>query len=346
MAKELLSVRCPEDIAQTIQEQMELSGQDRTTVVIDMLRSSGSFLSLPIEDKNKLPSISGIYFVFASNKLLYVGRSVDLKQRWQNHHRYGQFKLIQDARIAWFECDSSLLPEFETSLIEFLEPDYNRSPDGLFSDGKIQFRLSEDELEVLKCHVRDGESIHLAAKRILREALGVNKTVNDAYTSTTDERIASVVEEKLYAFSAKFNEQANYIQGRIQSLQESMQSLQERMQTVEARAIAPSPTSQVQIEDKPIVDSGVDDVDLTLTGRELAQRLQVHPATLTKNRTKPTFTDWTRDRDPEGKAWQYLLEIERYAPLLSTVMSTESTGAEDDVLAGWKAQVDAVVGAL
>ena len=321
MAKELLSVRCPEDIAQIIQEQMEMTGQDRTTVVIDMLRSSGSFMSLSIEEKNKLPSISAIYFVFASDKLLYVGRSVDLKQRWQNHHRYSQFKLIQDARIAWFECDSSLLPEFESSLIEFFEPDYNRSPDGLFSDGKIQFRLSEDELELLKLHVKDGESIHLAAKRILIETLSVNNNVDESYTIALSERIERIVEEKLPNLSSQ---------------------IEERIQALEVQVVALSARNQV--ESQPVLDSTVHDsvntVDELLTGKELAERLGVDPGTLTKNRTKPTFADWTRDKDLKGVAWQYLPEVKRYTP----VLSTETT--EDDNLAGWKARVDAVVGAL
>jgi hypothetical protein len=125
-----------------------------------------------------------------------------------------------------------------------------------------------------------------------------------------------------------------------------MQSLQDRIQVLETQAIALPPTSQV--EDEPdlddTVDNDVDSVDLTLTGKELSQRLEVHPATITKNRTKPTFTDWTRSRDPEGKAWRYLPDMERYSPILSTVLSTPST--EEDNLAGWKAQVDAVVGAL
>jgi hypothetical protein len=314
MAKELLSVRCPEDIAQIIQEQMEMTGQDRTTVVIDMLRSSGSFLSLSIEEKSKLPSISAIYFVFASNKLLYVGRSVDLKQRWQNHHRYSQFKLIQDARIAWFECDSNLLPEFESSLIEFLEPDYNRSPDGLLSDGKIQYRLSEDELELLKLQVKDGESIHLAAKRILLESLGVNRDVYGTYTTTLSERIERIVEEKLSTLSSNLFSQTEDCIHRLQ------ERIQERIQALEAQVVT-LPT-RGQVESQPVLDSAVHDsvntVDELLTGKELAERLEVDPGTLTKNRTKPAFANWTRDRDPEGISWQYLSEVKRYTPVLST----------------------------
>jgi hypothetical protein len=202
----------------------------------------------------------------------------------------------------------------------------------------IQFRLSGEELEALEAQVREGDSINLVAQRILIGALGVN-SVDTVSTVPLDERIESIVEERLSTFSTNCNELFNRLQG-------SIQSLQERIQLLETQAIALPPTSLV--EDKPIVDSTVDSpvdsVDLTLTGKELAQRLEIHPATLTKNRAKPSFIDWTRSRDPEGKAWQYLPEAECYSPVLSTEVSTEST--EGDSLAGWKAQVDAVVGAL
>ena len=38
---------------------------------------------------------------------------------------------------------------------------------------------------------------------------------------------------------------------------------------------------------------------------ELAKRLDVHPSTIYKRRSEPNFTDWTRNRDPEGLAWGY-----------------------------------------
>ena len=38
---------------------------------------------------------------------------------------------------------------------------------------------------------------------------------------------------------------------------------------------------------------------------ELAKRLDVHSSTIYKRRSEPNFTDWTRNRDPEGLAWGY-----------------------------------------
>ena len=45
---------------------------------------------------------------------------------------------------------------------------------------------------------------------------------------------------------------------------------------------------------------------------ELAKRLDVHSSTIYKRRSEPNFTDWTRNRDPEGIAWGYAEETKEY----------------------------------
>jgi hypothetical protein len=45
---------------------------------------------------------------------------------------------------------------------------------------------------------------------------------------------------------------------------------------------------------------------------ELAKRLDVHPSTIYKRRSEPNFTDWTRNRDPEGIAWGYAEATKEY----------------------------------
>ncbi len=45
---------------------------------------------------------------------------------------------------------------------------------------------------------------------------------------------------------------------------------------------------------------------------ELAKRLDVHSSTIYKRRSEPDFTDWTRNRDPEGLAWAYAEENKEY----------------------------------
>ncbi len=44
---------------------------------------------------------------------------------------------------------------------------------------------------------------------------------------------------------------------------------------------------------------------VTIIQSELAKRLDVHSSTIYKRRSEPDFTDWTRNRDPEGLGWAY-----------------------------------------
>jgi hypothetical protein len=45
---------------------------------------------------------------------------------------------------------------------------------------------------------------------------------------------------------------------------------------------------------------------------ELAKRLDVHSSTVYKRRSEPNFTDWTRNRDPEGIGWGYAEATKEY----------------------------------
>ncbi len=51
---------------------------------------------------------------------------------------------------------------------------------------------------------------------------------------------------------------------------------------------------------------------VTIIQSELAKRLDVHSSTVYKRRSEPNFTDWTRNRDPEGLAWGYAEDTKEY----------------------------------
>jgi hypothetical protein len=57
------------------------------------------------------------------------------------------------------------------------------------------------------------------------------------------------------------------------------------------------------VENRPIV---------TILQSELAKRLDVHSSTVYKRRSEPNFTDWTRNRDPEGIGWGYAEASKEY----------------------------------
>jgi hypothetical protein len=75
---------------------------------------------------------------------------------------------------------------------------------------------------------------------------------------------------------------------------------------VTVEAVVPEPVAEItpsSVPDTPIV---------TIIQSELAKRLDVHSSTIYKRRSEPDFTDWTRNRDPDGLAWGYAEAAKEY----------------------------------
>jgi hypothetical protein len=51
---------------------------------------------------------------------------------------------------------------------------------------------------------------------------------------------------------------------------------------------------------------------VTILQSDLAKRLDVHSSTIYKRRSEPNFTDWTRNRDPDGTGWGYSVDSKEY----------------------------------
>ena len=83
---------------------------------------------LPFEQKRNLPNCAAIYFVLQEKKILYIGRSTNLMQRWSGHHKLKEILSLEtNLRIAWLECSEiGLLSEIEAALIKHLKPSLNR----------------------------------------------------------------------------------------------------------------------------------------------------------------------------------------------------------------------------
>ena len=79
---------------------------------------------LPLDAKTAFPKNPAIYFAIDSTDTIqYIGRSVNPRARWQNHHRY---ESIGNIRIAYLFVDlPDLLAEIETALIEWFDPPLN-----------------------------------------------------------------------------------------------------------------------------------------------------------------------------------------------------------------------------
>ncbi|HEY9297509.1 MAG TPA: GIY-YIG nuclease family protein [Phormidium sp.] len=78
-------------------------------------------------DKSTLPAIPAIYFVVEESTILYVGSTLNLKQRWYTHHKYEVIiKDYLEARIHFYYIDNlDTLRSLETFFINELTPVLN-----------------------------------------------------------------------------------------------------------------------------------------------------------------------------------------------------------------------------
>jgi len=101
--------------------------------------------SMPLENRLSLPQSSGIYFAIDSqNTIQYIGRAVNINQRWTQHHRYYQLSQMGSVRIAYLTADADLLPSIESALIQWFNPALNGSDVKVGSNGKIRVSLYLD----------------------------------------------------------------------------------------------------------------------------------------------------------------------------------------------------------
>ncbi len=134
--------------------------------------------SVPLLERHNLPRCQSIYFVLEDGQVLYIGRTVNLNQRWAVHHILPQLKMRKgEVRIAWLECSvAELLPEIETGLIEHFQPLLNvvKNPLRLQTADKgiITSVISKEMKERLKKYANSkGWSMSQAAGVLIEEGL-------------------------------------------------------------------------------------------------------------------------------------------------------------------------------
>ncbi|HEY9875685.1 MAG TPA: GIY-YIG nuclease family protein [Candidatus Obscuribacterales bacterium] len=114
--------------------------------------------SVPLDERRKLPKCSGIYFVLygdndKSSRVLYVGMSGNIANRWKSHEKLKRLKSISGKiRIAWLEGykDEATRVVVENLFIEVLEPNLNKngSDDWLSNWAKLGYKK-----EAWNCHI-------------------------------------------------------------------------------------------------------------------------------------------------------------------------------------------------
>ncbi len=112
--------------------------------------------SMPFRKKGKLPELACIYFVFCSqDSLLYIGRTVNLKNRWLHHHRYRDLVNYGTTRIAWMEVSIHELEGIERKMISHFNPVLNdKSYDAAQGEQEIK-----DIVDTLARHKREIDSM-------------------------------------------------------------------------------------------------------------------------------------------------------------------------------------------
>lgn len=99
--------------------------------------------SLPLSNKKALPEVTCIYLAIDSlGSVQYVGQSINLRQRWANHHRFSQLAEL-DVCITWIEVSKpELLNEIESALIEWFDPPLNEA----LKTGYVRKRKNQRDL--------------------------------------------------------------------------------------------------------------------------------------------------------------------------------------------------------
>lgn len=110
--------------------------------------------SVALKDRRSLPETPCIYFAIdGQGRIKYVGKSVNPRQRWLQHHRLSDLTPLNGVRIAYLSTDADLLDSVEAALIESLDPPlnglmpkgYRRGPAPLATEKKkISAYLDED----------------------------------------------------------------------------------------------------------------------------------------------------------------------------------------------------------
>lgn len=82
---------------------------------------------LPLDARSAFPKNPAIYFAIdPQGKIQYIGRSLNPKSRWANHHKYEQLEAIGSVKIVYLFVDSpDLLSEIESALILWFDPPLN-----------------------------------------------------------------------------------------------------------------------------------------------------------------------------------------------------------------------------
>jgi ParB family chromosome partitioning protein len=91
-------------------------------------------------------------------------------------------------------------------------------------------------------------------------------------------------------------------------------------ETVEKPVEQKTPSSKSSDESTPLTQEeltgGGSELTESLTDAEMAQRLGVKTSTLGKAKKRTEFSSWSKSKDPDASAWQWVAESKRFVPVV------------------------------
>lgn len=105
-------------------------------------------------DFKQLPEHPGVYAVRNDTKYLYIGATINLRNRWLEHHRMAQIEDMygDEAEIAYIELSSDAIEQYEQAAIEALNPTLNNTPVMPSINGRKHcgFKLSDETVQQIE----------------------------------------------------------------------------------------------------------------------------------------------------------------------------------------------------
>jgi hypothetical protein len=101
--------------------------------------------SLLLHDLDRLPEAPGLYAALKGRRILYIGKSINLRERWQGggHHRYEQLRRIGRIRLHWIRLNASAIHAKEKELIKRWKPTLNNKSVPVYSAWKTFSRWAK-----------------------------------------------------------------------------------------------------------------------------------------------------------------------------------------------------------
>lgn len=154
------NIRFESDIYEVIQAAAKEQNQDTAQYIREILKAAVNLDKTPtyqLSERKQFIPAPGIYIVKSGDRVLYVGQTVNLYQRWQNHHRLNDILVVDPEASLHFVSintnDSSLLLEIERNFIEQLQPELNEEsgrPAGSNLTKSKPIRFDQDVYEFIQ----------------------------------------------------------------------------------------------------------------------------------------------------------------------------------------------------